>query len=109
MYGAGVLVFLLVLATLVYALFLYDSPTCFDGDMNGAERGVDCGGACERICAMDVTAPRVLWAQSFEITSGLYNAVGYVENRNPVEGTKNLRYEFRLVDGAGARLQRSRA
>lgn len=100
-YGAGAGIFLLLVFVLGYFAFLYESPTCFDGNMNGAERGVDCGGGCALVCASDVTAPTVLWAQSFEIVPGMYNAVGYIENRNLVEGTKMLRYIFRLIDGAG--------
>ena len=102
MYGAGVGVFLLMLLSLSYWLFFYAAPTCFDGKMNGAERGIDCGGGCALVCATDVTEPKVLWAQAFEIVPGLYNAVGYVENRNLVEGTEELRYTFKLLDSTGA-------
>jgi Mg-chelatase subunit ChlD len=107
-YGAGMGVFLLVLGSLGYWAFFYTAPTCFDGKMNGAERGVDCGGACALICAADVQEPKVLWAQSFEVVSGTYNAVGYVENRNLIEGTESLQYTFKLVDSAGATIAEKR-
>jgi Mg-chelatase subunit ChlD len=100
-YGGGVMVFLLVLFAAFYATFIYKEPSCFDGLMNGAERGIDCGGACELVCSTDVLEPKVLWAQSFEIIPGVYNAVGYVENRNLTVGTEELAYSFKLTASDG--------
>jgi hypothetical protein len=36
---------------------------------------------------------------SFKIVDGQYNAVAYVENKNPEAGTPTLAYTFRLFDG----------
>ncbi len=100
-YGAGVAVVLLLLGTLGYFRYLYAPPTCTDGRQNGDERGVDCGGSCRRICALDVMAPTVKWAQAFRVTKGQYNAVAYVENLNVGIGTPELAYTFTLYDEKG--------
>jgi len=101
-YVLGILVFLLVLGSAVYVLFLQRDPTCFDGVLNGDERGVDCGGGCRLVCAADVEAPVIQWSRAFPISKGVYNVVGYLENRNRTVGTKKLEYTFTLVDEAGA-------
>ncbi len=94
----------LVLFTVIIVVYFnsfYSTPTCFDGDENAAEKGVDCGGACVRICTADVLPPQVVWAKSFEITRGQYNAVAYVENPNQVASTPELDYTFELFDSSG--------
>lgn len=101
-YGAGVGVVLLIIFTGAYFKFFYTTPTCFDGRQNGGERGVDCGGACSRVCALGVIPPIVRWAQAFRVTEGQYNAVAYVENRNRGVGMPALSYTFTLYDDRGA-------
>ncbi len=101
-YFVGAAIIIAGLATFVYMEFIYAVPTCFDGRMNGDERGVDCGGSCARICAVDATEPVVRWAQSFRVTDGQYNAVAYIENRNVNAGIPELAYTFTLYDNAGA-------
>lgn len=85
----------------VYFSYFYNPPNCFDNRQNGEERGVDCGGACTRICAIDVVKPVVVWARSFEVTSGQYNAVAYVENRNKNAASPVVPYTMTLYDEAG--------
>ena len=106
-YGAGYLLTLMLMITGVYYLYFYADPTCFDMEMNGSELGVDCGGACTRICAFTVAPPRVQWSQSFPANVGQYNAVAYVENSNPAAGTPELRYTFTLKDREGVITTRS--
>jgi Mg-chelatase subunit ChlD len=106
-YGTGYITFLSLVSLSVYFLFYYTPATCFDLSQNGDEAGVDCGGTCTRICAFTVTPPRVIWAKSFQIQPGQYNAVAYIENKNIVAGTPTLEYVFRLYDGAGLITERS--
>ena len=106
-YGAGYLTFLGMVTTGVYFLNFYTPATCFDLDQNGEEIGMDCGGACTRICAFTITPPKVIWAKSFEIQPGQYNAVAYIENKNVVAGTPEIKYIFRLYDEAGLITERS--
>lgn len=100
-YGTGFLVVLILIGVGLYYAYGYKAPTCFDGTMNGAETGVDCGGACERICEASIIPPYIKWAQSFKIVDGQYNAVAYVENKNKDIGTPELKYIFRLYDADG--------
>lgn len=98
-YGVGFFATLLFISGGSYALFHEDTYSCFDGLQNGEERGVDCGGACVRICALDTIPPKILWANSFEIVPGQYNTVAYVENLNEIAATRQLKYTLELYDG----------
>lgn len=98
-YAAGSAAFLSLCAVIFYFTSIYAPSTCFDNMQNGGEAGVDCGGSCSRICAFTVTPPQIVWAESFRITDGQYNAVAYVENKNTVAATPVLEYIFRLYDG----------
>jgi len=78
-----VLVAILILVGIPFYLFLNTTPTCFDGQMNGGESGVDCGGACQLLCASEALSlimksdPRVL-----ELATSTYAVVILVENPN---------------------------
>lgn len=100
-YGGGFAAFWLFAFLVVYVVYFYDPADCFDGVQNGAETGVDCGGPCVRICAAEVDPPRIVWADSFEIIPGQYNAVAYVENRNRVAATQQLTYRLELFNDTG--------
>ncbi len=100
-YGAGYLSFTAAIICSVYYVYFYNAPTCFDNAQNGDEIGVDCGGSCKRICAFTVKPPSVLWANSFEIQPGQYNAVAYIDNTNVLAGTPSINYTFTLYDDAG--------
>ena len=106
-YGAGYLSLFMSLFTGVYFMYIYQAPTCFDFTQNGTEIGVDCGGGCTRICAFTVKPPSVLWAKSFEVIKGQYNAVGYVENKNIGAGTPAIGYTFKLFDETGLITERT--
>lgn len=106
-YGTGYLFLLSLISTGIYYQYIYQAPTCFDTVQNGQEIGLDCGGICTRICAFTVTPPQVLWAKSFEVVKGQYNAVAYVENKNIGAGTPSIGYSFKLYDDAGLITERS--
>jgi Mg-chelatase subunit ChlD len=97
-YGTLFCVFWIFVGVFVYYANFYTPATCFDSFQNGDERGVDCDGSCVRICAFSVTPPKIVWADSFRIIDGQYNAVAYVENSNPGAATPELRYSFKLLD-----------
>lgn len=96
-YGTGFAVVVALLVGSVYAKFFYESPQCFDGKQNGTETGVDCGGVCTRICTAEVVPPVVVWAKSFKVVDGQYNAVAYVENRNNSAAAPTVNYTLRLL------------
>ncbi len=81
---------------MVYYTHFYQPANCFDREQNGTERGVDCDGSCVRVCQALVTPLNILWAKSFKIVEGQYNAVAYIENRNSNSGVPNLKYRLRL-------------
>lgn len=97
-YGSGTLAFFALCGVGIYFLNYYQSPTCFDNRANGNERGVDCGGDCVRICVADVQPLQVVWAKSFEVTEGQYNAVAYIDNPNQVAATPEMAYTLELYN-----------
>lgn len=96
-----VLILLVVIGGIVFwqkADVIFTAPTCSDGVRNGDEAGVDCGGTmCSTLCASQITMPTVLWKRAFAVTDTVYNAVAYIENKNPA-ATRAIAYEFRLYD-----------
>jgi Mg-chelatase subunit ChlD len=106
-YGAGFGVFWLLIGVVVYYTNFYVQPTCFDNVQNADEGGVDCDGSCVRICSASVIPPRVVWADSFKIVDGQYNAVAYIENVNPVAATRELAYTFKLLESGTVIAERS--
>ncbi len=99
-YGAIVLIFLILVVGLpVYFTFFNNPPLCTDGIMNGNEKGVDCGGDCERACAGEVLPePIVLWARPFSVDRGLHNLVAYVQNPNVNYIAEPIDYVFLVYD-----------
>lgn len=83
---------------IIYFNYFYEPANCFDQLQNGSETGIDCGGDCIRICAFEVTPPKVLWAQSFKVTGSQYNALAYIENSNQLAATKKIGYTFILYE-----------
>ena len=106
-YAIAFLVVFSLGGTGLYYLFGYTAPTCFDSVQNADERAIDCGGSCMRMCAFDISAPTALWADSFKVIDGQYNAVAYIENRNVNIGTPALTYTIKLYDAQGVITERS--
>lgn len=105
-YGTGFGLFWALIFLFVYVQYFYHQPTCFDTVQNGNEAAVDCGGSCARICTFTVTQPEVLWARSFRVHDGQYNAVAYIINRNRIAATPEVAYTFSLYDAEGLITQR---
>lgn len=106
-YGVAFTMLVTLSSYAVYKNFIYHVPTCFDGIQNGTERATDCSGSCMRVCKFDITTPTALWAESFKILDGQYNAVAYIENRNKEIGTPSLTYTMKLFDDAGLIAERT--
>jgi len=106
-YGSGFASFWVLVGLLVYFTSFYQSANCFDGVLNGDEVEVDAGGTCVRIASSAVMQPNVVWAESFEITPGQYNAAAYIENRNAVAATPELNYTFTLYNNDTVITERS--
>lgn len=74
------------------------SPSCFDGEQNGGERGVDCGGSCALLCSGEAAEPIVNFVRALPAGEGVWNAAAYVENRNKGAGASRVPYLFKLYD-----------
>lgn len=98
-YGLGFFALVILVAGSTYRVYFYSPGDCFDNTVNQDERGTDCGGACVRICSSDALPPKVLWAESFNITGNQYNAVAYVENVNQVASAPLIKYTFEFFNG----------
>ncbi len=95
----GIFIAFVFLIVVVPIFFIsYDRPTCFDGNKNGDEAGVDCGGSCQLLCSFEAIAPQIFWSRSFKISSNLYSATAYVENSNINSEALNVPYIFKLFD-----------
>ena len=92
------IIFLSVFGFLIVYPRLNKAPTCFDNKKNGAEGGVDCGGLCLRACIEQTDALSVLWARTFRVVPGRYNAVAYIENHNKNAAVNKINYRFRFAD-----------
>lgn len=90
----------LFLGLLFLVLYPYFNkpPTCFDNKQNGMETGVDCGGMCSLACINQVDPIATLWARSFRVVPGRYNAVAYLENHNKSTAVERIAYKFRFAD-----------
>lgn len=93
------IVFLLIIIP-VFILY-YKMPTCSDGKKNGAETGVDCGGACDLLCSFEGLNPIILWSRAFKVTNGVYSAVAYIQNPN-INSETEVSYVFKLYDSNNA-------
>lgn len=97
-YLSILIVFFLGLGFLFAYPYINSKPTCSDAKQNGAETGIDCGGSCARACNFEVDRLSVVWARSFRVTDGRYNAVAYVENQNINTAIYRIKYRFRFAD-----------
>ena len=91
------LVFLIILSFFLYPIFS-KKPTCTDGNKNGDETGVDCGGVCSRMCKESTSEPIIIWSRAFPVIGNTYNLVAFIENQNKNAGIENIPYEFKIYD-----------
>src|SRR3989338_10745670 len=76
----------------------YRAPSCFDKNQNQDERGVDCSGSCALLCPHETIAPIVHFVRVLPAGETVWNAVAYVENKNPTAGALGVPYVFKLYD-----------
>ncbi len=96
---AGSILFVLVaiIAPLVF-FALHEPASCFDGIQNQNETAIDRGGPCQLLDEQYLQPHAVLWARSFLVREGFYNAVAYIENPNTSAGVYSAAYQFKLYD-----------
>jgi hypothetical protein len=81
--------------------YFYKAPTCFDGRKNGNEQGVDCGGACQKLCASAFLPAKIDWTRYEKIAPGVYNLAAYIENPNTDAGAHSVPFHMVLYDSTG--------
>lgn len=92
-----VIVALVFLVGIPAGLFFYKAPTCSDNKQNGDERGVDCGGSCQLLCAVE-SLPIVQKgdAQVITVAPGVYEVVAIFENPNVDAEIYRANYSIKL-------------
>ncbi|MBU0750034.1 hypothetical protein KKH15_00785 [Patescibacteria group bacterium] len=97
-------VLVIVLVSLIIAFgvllaipFVYKVPSCMDGKQNQDESGIDCGGGCARICAVEASAPNVRFARTLS-QLGRTDVIAYVDNRNQNAYAKDAQYTVEVYD-----------
>ena len=95
------IILLLVFLGIPGYFIFYEKPTCFDGKQNGAERGLDCGGDCAKLCPADFAMPKALWSYSMNVVPSIYNSLAYIQNPNQSVEALSLPYLLRLYDSEG--------
>jgi hypothetical protein len=78
-----VLVFCALVVGAVFAVqIITEQPLCTDNKRNGSETGIDCGGACARVCYSETHPLFVNWARVVPVTDKVFSVALEVENRN---------------------------
>lgn len=87
----------------IYSLrgIIFSEPSCFDGEHNGFEVGVDCGGTCSLKCTQEVLPLVVKWAQFVQTSPVKYDLVAMVANKNINNASRVLGYTFTVYDDKG--------
>lgn len=103
-YIGGVVLVLSTITFLIFWNYWYKAPTCNDGQKNGDETGLDCGGSCVLICRADTIRPVILWdPRLFEVLPGTWSALVYVDNLNINVDASYLPYSFKIY-GEGSEI-----
>lgn len=92
---------LVVIAGVIYYSTFFPEPTCFDGEQNGTETGIDCGGPCDKICQSNTASVSVRWSKSFPVSGDIYNTAAWIQNPNITLQAESVPYRFRLFDQDG--------
>jgi hypothetical protein len=95
LFGAiAVIVFSLLIAGL-YIRF-HAPPSCQNNKKDTTELGVDCGGSCTAVCALEARPLSVVWAKAFPLGGNRYDLGALVDNPNPLFAVPSLAYTFEV-------------
>lgn len=98
-------IILLAIGIPVYFTFFNKKPTCFDGKQNQNELGIDCGGACAKICAFESKEPILIFERFFPIAPGTVSTLALIENANQGVFARKAIYQFKVYDKEGLLLE----
>lgn len=94
-YGTFYLLVIFLIFGGVYLSFFASDPTCFDSRRNQNEEGIDCGGACQKICLPPtVRDPQVVYSKFFLLSDSNATLYGEISNLNPDYAVKNFSFSF---------------
>lgn len=95
------LLFFLILSYVLY-LFFKATPTCFDGEKNQGEEGVDCGGPCSRVCLPENFKDIQVSSVKFLNIGNKTILLAKIQNPNSSIAAWQFNYEFVVlgVDGS---------
>ena len=106
-----VVIYLLAFFVIGAGLYLAfkPKPTCFDGQQNQNEEGVDCGGICAMACIETIVGndPLVREITFIPADRGRYDIVARIFNPNNDIGASSFRYALLLSDASGRELSRT--
>jgi hypothetical protein len=98
-YGGSVMLFFAALIGIPLIYWYISIPeTCVDGIRNQGETSPDRGGPCALLDEVTLDPSPILWARSFGVRDGSYNAVAYIQNSNENAGVRSVSYRFALYD-----------
>ncbi len=101
-YVSAIILAAILFVVVPFFIFIYKAPTCFDGAKNGAESGIDCGGACKLLCSAEIAQPISRWdPRVFRVSTSSYSVLAYLENPNVAGEVYHAPYTFTLYDRDG--------
>jgi hypothetical protein len=86
--------------TMLALVFTTKTSTCFDGEQNGVETGIDCGGGCMLVCENEARPLSVLFAQYLE-TDGRPDVIAHVANLNKSIDAISVQYTVEVFTEDG--------
>ena len=98
-------IYLLIIFLIIFGLYsiFKPKPNCFDNIQNQNEKGIDCGGVCQKECN-EIKAQDLIIGETGIVSSGIvdkYDFYAKVSNPNAAFGDKNLIYEIEFKDATG--------
>ncbi|MFH1473052.1 MAG: hypothetical protein ABIF06_01390 [bacterium] len=95
-------VLILLIGVPLFFLF-YRAPTCDDGKRNGDETGVDCGGSCQLLCAVESLPPVQSGdPQVLTVATSTYEVVALFDNPNTEAEVYRAGYTIKLYESANS-------
>lgn len=102
-----ILVYLIIFSIIGTSIYLVSkpNPTCWDGEKNQSEEGVDCGGPCQS-CEKEIRAEDIEILEKYFVygNGDYYDVMAKINNPNSRYGAAKFSYEFNLVDQEGGLL-----
>jgi hypothetical protein len=99
---AIIVLFLALVGTGIYFLYLRSEPTCFDGIRNQDEEEIDCGGTICQSCEFKtIKNIEVVWAEAIVVDENRIDLVAKIRNPNPNYGAAALAYSFGIKNSSG--------